>query len=172
MTLDTAAALAQVVAAIVVVVGLFLGIGQLRQLQSQRRDTAAVELIRSLQDADITNAMRLILSLPNGISAADLRARGKEYEDAADLLSVRLEMIGVLVYRDAISYAVMDDLGGPMTVALWKRLENWTQAARIERNHPVWLEWFQWLAEQFMKRNKDVTSPAYERYRNWNPPRT
>jgi hypothetical protein len=171
MNLENVAILAQIIAAVVVVVGLFVGIGQLRQLQSQRRDTAAVELIRSIQDAEINRALRLIFSLPAGISAADLHARGQEVEDAALLVAIRFEMLGLLVYREAIPYDLMEDMGAAMTVTLWDRLKSWTNETPEAQNHPMWLEWFQWLAEQFARRRRAAQSPAFERHLDWVPSR-
>ena len=50
------------------------GLAQLRQFQQQRRDAAAVELMRSLQDGEFARAFRLIYTLPGGLGAESLRA--------------------------------------------------------------------------------------------------
>jgi hypothetical protein len=171
MSLAVAASFAQIVEATVVLIGIFVGIDQLRQLRIQRRDTAAVELMRSVQDAEFGLAVRLLLALQPGASAAEVHARGRECEDAAMFVSLRFETLGVLVYRRAISLDVLEDLIGGIVVAMWVRLEDLAAETRLERNHPIWLEWFQWLAEQFMTRDRLLKTPAYEEHRNWRPDR-
>lgn len=169
MSLAVAASFAQIVEATVVLIGIFVGIDQLRQLRIQRRDTAAVELTRAVQDAEFGLAVRLLLVLEPGASASEVHARGREYEDAAMFVSLRFETLGVLVYRRTISLEVLEDLIGGIVVAMWVRLEGLTTETRLERNHAIWLEWFQWLAEQFMKRDRLLKTPAYEEHRNWRP---
>ncbi len=169
MNWEAVAALSTAFTGFVIVVTALVAGDQLRQLRAQRRDAAAVELTRSLQDTDVTRAFRLIAALPPGISASDLRALGTEYEDAAQLLALRWEMLGVLVYRGTISFDVMEDLAGGATVALWERLKNLTSEIRQSQNYPMYLEWFQWLAEQFIRRDRLHQTPAHVRYRDWTP---
>ena len=169
MTLDTVAALSQILGVGIVLVGLWFGLEQLRQMRTQRRDTSAIELVRSIQDAEFTRAFRLIYSLPDGTNAADLRARGREYEDAAQIVGSRLETVGVLVFRGAIPFEVMADLAGGVTVALWHNLEPWVTEMRALHSQPMYLEWFQWLAEQFATRNRTEQLPAFVRHKAWSP---
>jgi hypothetical protein len=156
----------------VILVTALIGVVQLRQLNAQRRDAAAVELVRLIQDADFIRAFRLITSLPPGISASDLRARGREYEEAAQVTASRFEILGTLVYRGAISFDVMEDLGRGATVLLWDRLAGFAIEVREKQKYPMYLEWFQWLAEQFVKRDQLGQTPAHIRHHDWTPPRT
>jgi hypothetical protein len=162
-------ALSSVFTGLVVGVTAAVAVDQLRQLRVRRRDTAAVEFVRSLQDIDFTRAFRLVMSLPAGISASELRARGLEYEEASQTLSARFEMVGLLVYRGAISFDVTEDLAGGAVLAVWERVKDQVHETRAVQNYPVYLEWFQWLAEQFEKRERLQQAPAHVRHRDWTP---
>jgi hypothetical protein len=155
---------------IVIVVTALIGIDQLRQLRAQRRDAAAVELVRSLQDTTFSNAFGLIQSLPVGISAADFHALGARYEEAATILAFRFETIGVLVYRGTISLEITSDVIGGATIGIWQRMKNVAFEVRTEQDWPMYLEWFQWLAEQLESRGRLRETPAYIRLRDWTDP--
>src|SRR5208283_4201794 len=114
----------------VIAVTAYFGAVQLRQLRDQRRDAAAIELVRSIQDEAFSHAFRILNALPVGISGPDLRARGASYEDAAQLMSFRIEMIGWLVHRGTISFGVVDDLVGGGVVSMWNRLKGWALETR------------------------------------------
>jgi hypothetical protein len=142
---------------------------QIRQLQEQRRDGASVELVRMFQDSEFVRAFDLVMSLPEGVSADEVQGRGAEYVHAARTVGVRLEMVGALVYRRTISFDITEEVCGGATVALWRRLRALVEAQRLERNHPLDMEWFEWLAEQFEKRPYPTETPARLREQNWKP---
>lgn len=168
---DAIAALSGALTSLVIVVTAYAGVVQLRQLRAQRRDTAAIELMRSLQDPDFSHAFSLLLGVPAGISGADLRALGKEYLDATQLIALRCEMLGVLVHRGAVDFEVTEDLCGGGIVSLWQRVKGHALDVRIAQNYPMYLEWFQWVAEQYEKRSRLTQMPAHERHRDWTPAR-
>ena len=169
MDLGTALAIAQLVVATALTGGLALGLDQMRQLRRHRRDLAAVELMHTLQDADFTRAFRTIYTLPVGVSAEELRNRGSACEDAAQIVGVRYETLGLLAHRGVIPFDLLSELTGGATVALWSRLEKWVDAVREEQAQSMYLEWFQWLAQQFVRLGRSTQEPAYLRYRTWRP---
>ena len=154
---------------LVILITALVGVNQLAQLRAQRRDTAAVELMRSLQDPDFSRAVARILSLPPAMPAKDLRALGRDYVEAAQILAMRFELLGVLVYRGAVSFEVTEDLGGGAVLAAWLRLKDLAFETRETQSYPMYLEWFQWLAEQFEKRDRLQQTPAHVRHRDWTP---
>lgn len=164
-------AVATVFTGCVIVVTAIVGVYQLRQLHEQRRASAAIELMRSLQDTTFASAFRLIFELPTGLSAAEFRARGPEFEEAAQILAFRFEPLGLLVYRGTISFEITEQLIGGAVMCLWERLKDITHKTREERKWPQYCEWFQWLAEQFEKRGRLEDIPAHVRLRDWNAPR-
>lgn len=127
--------------------------------------------MRSFQDGEFTRAFRLIYALPDGARAADLRAMGAEYEDAALAIGTRFETVGLLVFRENIPFHIVEDLVGGVAVALWRKLQPWVVEVRSEQKQKMFLEWFQWLAERMAERGRTAQTPAYERYRDWRPKR-
>jgi hypothetical protein len=170
MSWEAVTALGTAGTTVVILVTAVAGVAQLRQLRAQRRDSAAVELMRSLQDSEFIRAFGLLIQLPAGVAAGDLRSRGSDYLNAAFVIGLRLEMLGVLVHRGAIAFDVTEDLAGGGIVSMWLRLKDFAQATREEQRYPMYLEWFQWLAEQYEKRDRLHQQPAFERHRAWVPP--
>jgi hypothetical protein len=171
MNWEAVTASATAFTAFVIAVTALVGVTQLAQLRAQRRDTAAVELMRSLQDPDFSRAFALIIALPADVSAKELHAFGPAYVEAAQILALRYEMLGVLVYRGVVSFDVTEDLTSGAVVATWLRLNNNALELRETQNYPMYLEWFQWLVEQFEQRGRLQQTPAHTRHRDWAPAR-
>lgn len=161
--------IAQVLGGVTVLVAVVFAAVELRHFQQQRRDTAAAELMHSIEDSEFIRAFRLIYSLPEGVGAAELRAKGPEYEDAAFVISARFETVGLVVFRGSIPFHLVEDLIGGAAIALWLRLQPWAEDMRARNDHPQLWEWFQWLAERFEARGRAAKPPAHERYRDWVP---
>lgn len=169
MDLDYWSQIAQILSGITVVVGVIFGFLQFRQYQHQRRDTAALELMRSFQNSEFTHAMRLLYALPDALSASELRALGSEHEDAALVVGTRFETMGLLGFREDIPFDLLEDLIGGVCISLWTKLRVWVEDVRQEQNQRMFLEWFQWLAERLEERGRTDRAPAYERCRTWRP---
>lgn len=171
MNWEAVTALSTALTGAVILITAVAGVAQLRQLRAQRRDTAAVELVRSFQDVAFAQVFPLVMSLPLGLSASDLRSRGARYEEAAQILGMRFELLGVLVHRRAIAFDVALDLTGGACIGTWHRLKGAVTDLRQEQGYPMYLEWFQWLAEQFEKREKLQQTPAHLRFVDWDSTR-
>jgi hypothetical protein len=169
--LETLADVAQVLGALAVLTAIIFGVTQIHQFRQQRRDALAVELMRSIQDTEFTRSLRILLELPHDMTPAQLRALGSELEDAAWSLCAKYETLGYLVYRGIMPIELVEELVGGVGVHLWHRLRPWAEHVRSEQNQPLLLEWFQWLAERLEDRKRPQAIPAYERLRNWIPPR-
>lgn len=165
--LETLANLAQALGGVAVAAALVFGLAQIRQFRQQRRDALAVELMRSIQDTEFTRSLRVVLTLPMNASAADVRARGEAFEDAAWALGAKYETLGYLVFRGVMPIELVEELVGGVGVHLWARLRPWALAVREEQAQPLLLEWFQWLAERLESRSRTNAIPAYERHRDW-----
>ena len=163
------AQIAEVIGGVSVLAAVIFGIAQLRQYRQQRRDAAAIELMRSLQDAEFTQAFRLIDTLPDDIPAKDLRAKGAEFEGAAYTLCAKFETMGFLVYRGSIPFELLSELVGGATVGVWRKLLPWAEESRSRQGQEMRWEWFQWLAERLEENGRTGQSPAHELHRDWEP---
>jgi hypothetical protein len=141
--LGTLANLAEILGAIVVIGGVVFAVIQIRQFRRQRLEVAAIELIRSWQSPEFTRALTVIEHLPDGISAAKLRAHSSECESMAKMIGNTLESTGVMVYRRILPLALVDELMGGSVVILWRKLAAWIEESRKEQSSENYYEWFQ-----------------------------
>jgi hypothetical protein len=165
---DALTAIGTVFTSLVIVVTAVIGMGQLRQFRAQRRDVAAVELVRSLQDDSYLEAYRRIFSVAYK-DRANPPSEAIDYDKAAVTLAFRFEMLGVLVYRGTIPFDIAEDLVGGLVVLTWRRLRDATLENRVTLGWPTYMEWFQWLAEQLERRERLDQTPAHIREAAWRP---
>ena len=166
--LNNLANLAEILSAIIVLGGVAFAVIQIRQFRRQRLESASVELVRSFQSADFNRAFTLLLDLPEGSSASELRQRGADTETQAMILSTTFESIGVLVYNRILPLEIVEQLIGGTVVSFWEKLRGWVTTLREEQGRADTHEWFQWLAEQLQRRSASQSSPpAYEAHRQW-----
>lgn len=70
--LSSLADMAEIPGVIIVVGGLFFAILQMRQSRQQRRELAAIELFRFFGNVHFSSAYKLIMHLPDAISADEV----------------------------------------------------------------------------------------------------
>lgn len=161
MNLELITQLSQLFSFLAVISAIIFGIIQVRQYRIQRRQLAAVELVRSFENPEFTSAFRLIHELPEEITGKELVNRGGEYEEAALILGMKFEAIGFLVYKNIVPIESMEALVGGVSLSLWKRMHSYISLKREEMNQPLYLEWYQWLVEQLQERHRLEQKPAY-----------
>ena len=133
-----------------------------------------LELVRSFQSPAFTSALRRVLSLPDGADVQKIReVLGPDGEDAVYLVSLTWESIGLLLFRRELTLDLVDDFFAAQTWSFFQErrigpLEEW----RRELNRDTGSEWFHWLAERMMEREKlSPPVPAYIAHRTWREPR-
>ena len=144
MDLSTAANLATTAAVIVAVV---FGVVELRRGRRERRDHAAIEIIRSVQEQQIHEAASRILKLPDDADP-DLINGDPELRNAATLVHFASEMFGSLVFEGVVDLHLLDRMNGGWVRGCWYRLRRWVEAERIAEQRPNVGEWWQWLVER------------------------
>lgn len=76
----------------------------------------------------------------------------------------------LLVFRRAVAFDVTQELIGGAVVTVWERLKDSIRETREAQQYPMWMEWFQWLAEQFARQDRLQQSPAHVQHRDdWSP---
>ncbi len=166
--LTTLANLAEVFGAVVVLVGLGFGVIQIQHYRQQRRETAAFELLRSFQNAEFSRSLRVVLELAKGIRKSEMGECSATEQDAIMVVVLTFESIGVMVFRGIVPLEMVNELLGGVCVESWKRLKNYTEEARAERDRKTMSEWFQWLAERLEEHHaRDGREAAYEEHRHW-----
>ncbi len=139
--LQTLANLAQILGAVAVIAGIAFGFTQVRQFRQQRQDALAVELMRSIQDAEFTRSLRILLEVPDNTSAAEFRSLEPTVEEAAWALGAKYETLGYLVYRGIMPIDMVEELLGGVGVRLWYRIKPWVAVVREQQGQPLIHEW-------------------------------
>jgi hypothetical protein len=162
--------LAEIFGAFIVVAGLGFGVAQIQHYRQQRRETAAIELLRSFHNPEFSRSLRLVLALPKGVRKSDLGECSDGAENAIMVVVLTFESIGVMVFRGIVPLEMVDELLGGVCVESWGRLSQYTQDSRADSNRKTMSEWFQWLAERLDEQHTRFgRPPAYEQYRKWRP---
>ena len=167
--LSTLANLAEILGVIIVIGGLYFAVLQLRQFRQRRRELAAIEVFRFFGNHKFTEAYLLVLHLPDGISAEDIRTKQVDLADAAMLICSTMEVIGVMTFQRNVPFATIDNLIGQTTIILWRKLRNWVVALRNDSGNDSAFEWFQWLAERLEQYQPGDPHPAYVAHKDWVP---
>ncbi len=169
LDLNTLANLAEIIGVLIVIGGVVFAVVQIREFQRQRRETAAIELARSFTDPQFARAVLLVVSLPPGCSAKELR-RSPEHEEAAMLVSLTLESVAIMVHHRIVPIGTAWELMGGVTQTCWDRMREWVHTVRREQGNEKFDEWLEWLSDQ-MKRLGDESEgkPAYLVHEGWRP---
>ena len=167
MALSDVANIVEIVGILAIIFGIAFGILQLKQHRKQSRDMAIVELARSFEEPDFTEAYILVTSLEAGIGDKELRSKGPEYVAAAMRVGWKFETVGVLIYKRVVPMDAMADLVGGFSLKMWSILGEWAKEMRQKENQPEFFEWYQWLAERLVERGESTRKPAYEANRVW-----
>ena len=167
-SLATWANLAEIIGAGSIITGLIVGWIQIRHLRRQQRDAVAINLAQTFYSRDLAAAIALLQPLPDGISLAELRALGTEFEQAAITVCTSFETMGLLVYKRIAPMDLVLDLAGGIVATMCRKLRQWQEDLREEQEQPSWGEWFEWLGDQALKR-KNAAQPAHIKYTDWAP---
>ena len=156
------------IGAAIVMGGVWFAYIQLAHFRRQRHDMAAIELARSFENAEFSHALQLVLSLPDGVTSAQLSQMDPHYEEAAMLVSLTLESVGIMVHRRITSLEMVWELMGGVVLTAWEKLHVWAGEHRKAQGRAKFDEWIQWLCDQ-MRRHMIETEPAYLKHRDWKP---
>lgn len=152
MSLSQWADVASIIGGLAIIGGIISATVQLQQFRRQRRELATIEAARSFQEPEFAKALRVVLSLPAGLTAEELRAHGPDTEDAAVFVSLSIECVAVMCRREVIDFDVVWDLMGGVIVTCWAILKSWAADVRVEQGNAKFDEWFEWLAVQLEQR--------------------
>lgn len=154
--------------AVAVVLGVGFAVYETRRYRGQRNREAAMELLHAFQTPDFARALVLTYRLPDGLSKDELETRLGEDLYLVYAMTTTWESIGVLIHRGEVDIELVDDFfSGPIVVS-WSKLQRYFFDERAETGRETIGEWFQWLAEQFAKREaKAAPVPAHVQFRDW-----
>ena len=167
MTLSELANIVEINAILAIVFGVAFGLLQLKQHRKHSRDMTILELARSFEAPEFTEAYMLVTSLDEGICDKELRSKGSEYVDAAMRVGWKFETVGMLIYHRVVPMSAMADLVGGFSLKMWSILSVWAHEMRETKNQPEFFEWYQWLVDRLRERGDLSNQPAYLANRSW-----
>jgi hypothetical protein len=142
-----AAVLLDVATTLAIVVGVAFGLTEVRHAVRDRRDHAAVDIVRTVQTQEVRRAVERVLRLPEGADPAVIRG-DPELLDAALAVDSACEMWGSMVYEGVVDQQMLDRMVGGWIRGTWLRLGRWVEAERADKRSPNVGEWWQWLYER------------------------
>jgi hypothetical protein len=166
ISLSTLANLAEIIGAGSLITGLIFGWFQIRHFRAQQRDVVAINLMQTFYNQDLAKAIALLQAVPDGISLEDLRAKGLDHVQAAITVTTSFETMGLLVFQRIATLDMVLDLAGGIVTTMQRKLRVWQNELREEQQQPSWGEWFEWLANQAGKTQRDE-QPAHIKIRDW-----
>jgi hypothetical protein len=161
--------IANLINALAVTAGVIFAAVQIRHYSQRRRRDAMLELVRSFQSPSFASAFRRVISLPDGATQAQvIELLGADGEDATHIVGLTWESLGVLVFRREVTLDVVDDFfSGPISIS-WRKLSGYVVEQRAVLDRETAFEWFQWLAERMIDREKQTPPvPAHIAHRGW-----
>lgn len=163
--LDFLAQLAPILSFITLIFAILFGIIQLNQFKTQRKDLAAVEIMRTMQDAQFTDSLNLINQTDFIENVAYVRKFDPELEKAILAITTKFETLGFLVFKEVIPIEFVEQLIGGVGIALWDKLSPYIKDYREINDQQLFLEWFEWLAFQFKNRKRHESLAAIEKFK-------
>lgn len=161
--------LANLINAFAVTAGVIFAATQIRYYRQRRRRDAMVELVRSFQNPSFTSAFRRVLSLPDDATTEQIREKlGPDGEETVYLVTLTWESLGVMLFRGEVTIDLIDDFfSGPILIS-WRKLNVFVEEDRRALDRETVSEWFQWLAERMIEREKRTPAvPAHVAHREW-----
>ena len=149
----------------IVCAGIFAGV-QLRQLYKQRARESALQMLRSFQTPEFTDAVNIVFTLPEGLSKKEIEERLGDKLTSVMVMFGTFESLGILIFHREME--MVDDFFSGIIILSWRKFRNYIEGMRSVGKRDTYYEWAQWLAEQFEKRESKLpVVPAYIAHRDW-----
>ena len=161
--------IANLINALAVTAGVIFAGTQIRYYRQRRRRDAMLELVRSFQSPSFTSAFRRVLSLPDDATTEQIREKlGPDGEEIVYLVTLTWESLGVMLFRGEVTIDLIDDFFScPISIS-WRKLNVFVEEDRRALDRNTVFEWFQWLAERMIEREKSIPAvPAHMGHREW-----
>jgi hypothetical protein len=151
----------------IVAAGIFAGV-QIRLFNKQRARESALQLVHSFRTPEFLSAVNIVFDLPEGLSKRELEDRLGDKLVHVLVMFGTFENLGILVFRREIEIQLVEDFFSGIIILSGKKLGRYLVEVREAGSRQTYYEWFQWLYEQFEKREmKTPAVPAYVAFRDW-----
>ena len=166
MDLQSYAALAEIFGALTIITGAAFAAVQYTEYRRRARIQSATELCRRFTEPQLARAVSIVRQLPDNVSKQQMEALDPECQEAAQIVGMTFETMGLLVYRDMASFAMIQDLTGGLLLMMWRKIGPWVKEVRETEDNPRFGEWAEWLANRIEECEEDIT-PAHIAHKDW-----
>ena len=147
--------------------GIFAAV-QLRQFNRQRARESMLQMVHSFRTPEFLKAVNIVFDLPEGLSRKQIEERLGDNITSVLVMFGTFESLGILVFRREMDIQLVDDFFSGIIILSGRKLKNYLVEVREAGNRQTYYEWFQWLFEQFEKRElKTPAIPSYIAFSNW-----
>ena len=152
--LNTLANLAEIIGTIFLVGGVVFAIIQIRQMKQQRKEAAAIEMMRAWQDPEFSKSLHNLMTAPDSFGKDSQQSVDFDNDLGKDAYVVFgfLESVGVMLKRGILPPEIAFDLIGGATIALWRKYQPWVTDNRL--TNPRAYEWAEGLYTDFLARTE------------------
>jgi hypothetical protein len=158
----------QIVSTVAMTLGIVFGLLNLRNFQTMRKREAAILMLNSFQTMEFVRGLIYVFDLPDEASADDIESLPEDKFMTIYLVLGTWERLGILVFRNEIAIDLVDDAFSGPIIQSWVKLGRFVRNFRERVQRETGFEWFQWLAERMMEREKHGSAvPAYIAHKNW-----
>jgi hypothetical protein len=162
--------LLNLVSTIAIVAGLVFAGLQVRLAQQQRARDSAIHLMQSFRTPEFVAGIAVLIDLPDGLSRTEIRTRLGDKFNSVLLVLLSLEAVGILVQKREIPLELVEDFFTGPTLLGWRKMEKYIHDLRKEMQMDTPMEYFQFLAEQMIRRQRaQPSAPAHIAHRDWKP---
>ncbi len=152
----------------VVVAGAVLALLQLRHLAKERARESALQMLHSFQTPEFLTAVNIVFELPEGLSKKEIEDRLGDKITCVLVMMGTFESLGILVFRRDMDIRLIEDFFSGVIILAGRRLKNYLNEMREASGRQTYYEWFQWLYEQFEKRESQSPAiPSFVEFRDW-----
>ena len=133
---------------IALIIGIVVGILQLRSLATQRQEEMVIRSYDPFMDEAFTRAYWRVQAWDfETFDAFQAQARVDDWA-TLDLVATFFEMMGVLYKRKLAKLDLIDDLMAGSLLVTWQKLAPLIEGYRVSASVPDYAQWFEHLAQQ------------------------
>ena len=160
---DIITVIANLALALSFVVGLIVGIVQVRVAARDRRERLTLETLREFQSREFVELMHFIFYREMPTSREAMTALSVEEQISIMQFAQEMESLGILVAERLIDIDLVDKTLGSFVTSSWEKYKTLFLEIRQKQPDPFLGEYFQWLAERIEERMRmNPRKPFYQ----------
>jgi hypothetical protein len=157
-----------IVSTVAIIIAIAFGLLELRHYHLSRKRDSALHLLNTYQTVEFLQGIWTILSIPDGLTKVEIEQRVGDEIKAVYLVMSTWESIGILVFHNEATMGMVDDAYSGTITLSWQKLEGYVSGMRAEFQRETIFEWFQWLAERMIDRERSRRPvPAHIAHKDW-----